>query len=86
MRIGQYSIQYWSIFIVHYQYYSILHVILSNTHFNILLHIGEYWFQYYLILPEQLADAGGMRARAGAHDHESSSSRTPSRLGPDFRV
>ena len=20
------------------------------------MHIGEYWFQYYLILPEQLAD------------------------------
>ena len=34
----------------------ILHVILSNTHFNILLHTGEYWFQYYLILPEQLGD------------------------------
>ena len=39
-----------------FQYYSILHVILSNTHFNILLYIGEYWFQYYLILPEQLGD------------------------------
>ena len=40
-----------------FKYYSILHVILSNTHFNILLHIGECWFQYYLILPEHLADA-----------------------------
>ena len=47
-----------------YQYYSILHVILrilSNTHFNILFHIGEYWFQYYLILPLQLADVTELR-------------------------
>ena len=57
---------YWVIFITIFvniqwifQYYSILHVILSNTHFNIILHIGEYWFQYYLMLPEQLGDAGG---------------------------
>ena len=49
-----------------YQYYSILLVILSNTHFNILLHIGEYWFEYYLpvILPEQLADAACIHASA----------------------
>ena len=43
-----------------FQYYSILHLILINTHFNILL--GEYWFHmsdsawYYPILPECLAD------------------------------
>ena len=34
-----------------FQYYSILHVKLSNTHFNILLHIGEYWFQYCVQQP-----------------------------------
>ena len=54
MTFASHRIQSSSIFIVLFQYYSILHVILSNTHFNILLHIGEYWFQYYLILPEQL--------------------------------
>ena len=40
-----------------FQYYSILHVILSNIHFNILLHIGDYWFQYYLIFLSNLPDA-----------------------------
>ena len=49
------------------QYYmvniTILHVILSITHFNILLHIGEYWFQYHPILPEH--DAASCRC----HDH-----------------
>ena len=34
----------------------IWHVILSNIHFNILLHVGEYWFQYYRKLPKQPAD------------------------------
>ena len=62
MRIGYYSIQCSSIFIVLCQYYSILHVILSYSHFNTLLHNGEYWFQYYLILPEQLADATAVSA------------------------
>ena len=32
--------------------------ILLNTHFNILLNIGEYWFPYCPILPEHLADVG----------------------------
>ena len=45
-NIGQYSLCFINIT----QYY---------THFNILLHIGEYWFQYYLILPEQLSDEMG---------------------------
>ena len=49
-----------------FQYYPILHVILSNTHFNILLRLGEYWFQYYIILPEHLADVGTPAAAAAA--------------------
>ena len=65
------NIAYWVVFNTIYlniqwgfQYYSILHVILhvilSNTHLNILLHIGEYWFQYNIILPEQLACGDAM--------------------------
>ena len=36
---------------------------IEYTHFNILLHIGEYRFQYYLILPEQLADVSLRESR-----------------------
>ena len=51
-QITQYSIG----FIFIYLYYSILQVILSDTEFKILLHIGQCFVQYYLMLPEQLVD------------------------------
>ena len=52
---------------------------LSNTLFNILLHIGEHWFQYYLILPEHLADSDYDDA-----DHQPRKGRPeePERHGP----
>ena len=37
----------------YYQYYSILHVILGHTHFNILLHIGALSREHKVVLANQ---------------------------------